>query len=282
MFRRKDFLASTMIFGQWKPTRIALAALLFGLFRKARQSAKQAQELNLKLQQSQTELQEALVQAKTANAAKTTFLNNMSHDIRTPMNALMGYTMMLKPRLKDEQLLGPGSRAALRSNLLLSIINHVLDMARIESGKMEVNEVYSKIGSDAEELVAVFSVEAKKKNIRLLTSVQVEHVHIMCDITKIREIFSNLISNAIKYTPEGGTVEFNVRELPCSRPGYACIQTEIADNGMGMSKEYLPTLFDAFTRERNTHSSACGYHATCSTGSWSWLRWRSLPAPAPA
>ena len=117
---------------------------------------------------------------------------------------------------------------------------------------MEVNEVYTRVGVDIEELISVFSVEAKKKHIRLLTSVQAEHEHILCDITKIREIFSNLISNAIKYTPEGGTVEFNMRELPCSRPGYMCMQAEIADNGIGMSKEYLPTLFDAFTRERNT------------------------------
>ena len=168
------------------------------------------------------------------------------------MNALLGYTMMLKPRLKDEELLGYVDKMEKSGKLLLSIINHVLDMARIESGRMEVNEVYTRVGIDFEELISVFSVVAKKKNIRLLVSGQVEHGHIMADMTKIREIFSNLISNAINYTPEGGTVEFNIRELPCSRPGYMRIQTEVADNGMGMSKEYLPTLFDAFTRERNT------------------------------
>lgn len=246
----KDFFKQNML------TLIAFLVLIIGLMltllHKERKSAREAVALTEKLKESQLQLKQALEQAESASEAKTNFLSNMSHDIRTPMNALMGYTKMLKPKIKDEELLGYVDKMEKSGNLLLSIINHVLDMARIESGRMEVNEVYSRVGIDIEELISVFSVEAKKKHIRLLTSEQVEHGHIMADITKIREIFSNLISNAIKYTPEGGTVEFNTRELPCSRPGYMRIQTEIADNGMGMSKEYLPTLFDAFTRERNT------------------------------
>ena len=246
----KDFIKQNML------TLIAFLVLIIGLMltllHKERKAAREAVALTARLKESQLRLKQALQQAESASVAKTNFLSNMSHDIRTPMNALMGYTMMLKPKIKDEELLGYVERMEQSGNLLLSIINHVLDMARIESGRMEVNEVYTRVGIDIEELISVFSVEAKKKNIRLLTSVQVEHGHIMADITKIREIFSNLISNAIKYTPEGGTVEFNTRELPCSRPGYMRIQSEIADNGMGMSKEYLPTLFDAFTRERNT------------------------------
>ena len=246
----KDFIKQNML------TLIAFLVLIIGLMLtllyKERKAAREAVALTARLKESQEQLKQALEQAESASEAKTNFLSNMSHDIRTPMNALLGYTKMLKPKIKDEELLGYVERMEKSGNLLLSIINHVLDMARIESGRMEVNEVYSRVGIDIEELISVFSVEAKKKNIRLLTSVQVEHMHIMADITKIREIFSNLISNAIKYTPEGGTVRLKVRELPCSRPGYACIQAEIADNGIGMSKEYLPTLFDAFTRERNT------------------------------
>lgn len=246
----KDFIKQNML------TLIAFLVLIIGLMltllHKERKAAREAVALTARLKESQEQLKQALQQAESASEAKTNFLSNMSHDIRTPMNALMGYTMMLKPKIKDEELLGYVDKMEKSGNLLLSIINHVLDMARIESGRMEVNEVYSRVGVDIEELISVFSVEAKKKHIRLLTSEQVEHRHIMADITKIREIFSNLISNAIKYTPEGGTVEFNTRELPCSRPGYMRIQTEVADNGMGMSKEYLPTLFDAFTRERNT------------------------------
>lgn len=246
----KDFIKQNML------TLIAFLVLIIGLMltllHKERKAAQVAVALTEKLKESQLQLKQALQQAESASVAKTNFLSNMSHDIRTPMNALLGYTMMLKPKIKDEELLGYVENMEKSGHLLLSIINHVLDMARIESGRMEVNEVYSRVGVDIEELISVFSVEAKKKHIRLLTSEQVEHGHIMADITKIREIFSNLISNAIKYTPEGGTVEFNTRELPCSRPGYMRIQTEIADNGMGMSKEYLPTLFDAFSRERNT------------------------------
>lgn len=246
----KDFIKQNML------TLIAFLVLIIGLMltllHKERKAAQETACLNARLKESQEQLKQALEQAESASEAKTNFLSNMSHDIRTPMNALIGYTMMLKPKIKDELLLGYVEKMESSGKLLLSIINHVLDIARIESGRMEVNEVYTRIGVDIEEVISVFSLEAKKKNIRLLTSVQVEHGHIMADITKIREIFSNLLSNAIKYTPEGGTVELKVRELPCSRPGYACIQVEIADNGIGMSKEYLPTLFDAFTRERNT------------------------------
>ena len=246
----KDFIKQHMLL------LVAVLVLIIGimlrLLYKERKAARETASLNERLQESQLQLKQALEQAECASEAKTNFLSNMSHDIRTPMNALMGYTMMLKPKIKDEELLGYVDKMEKSGKLLLSIINHVLDMARIESGRMEVNEVYTRVGIDFEELISVFSVEAKKKHIRLLTNVQVEHRHIMADITKIREIFSNLISNAIKYTPEGGTVELNIRELPCSRPGYMRIQTEVADNGIGMSKEYLPTLFDAFSRERNT------------------------------
>ena len=246
----KDFIKQNML------TLIAFLVLIIGLMltllHKERKAAQETACLNARLKESQEQLKQALEQAESASEAKTNFLSNMSHDIRTPMNALIGYTMMLKPKIKDELLLGYVEKMESSGKLLLSIINHVLDMARIESGRMEVNEVYTRVGIDFEELISVFSVEARKKHIRLLTSVQVEHGHIMADITKIREIFSNLISNAIKYTPEGGTVELNVRELPCSRPGYMRIQTEVADNGIGMSKEYLPTLFDAFSRECNT------------------------------
>ena len=246
----KAFIKQNML------TLIAFLVLIIGLMltllHKERKAAQEAASLNARLCESQEQLKQALEQAESASVAKTNFLSNMSHDIRTPMNALMGYTMMLKPRLKDEELLGYVGKMEQSGNLLLSIINHVLDMARIESGKMEVNEVYTKVGGDAVEVISVFSVEAKRKNIRLLTNMQVEHEHILCDATKIKEIFSNLISNAIKYTPEGGTVEFITRELPCSRPGYVRLQSEVVDNGMGMSKEFLPTIFDAFSRERNT------------------------------
>ena len=246
----KDFIKQNILL------LVAVLVLIIGimltLLYKERKAARETASLNERLQESQQQLKQALQKAESASEAKTNFLSNMSHDIRTPMNALMGYTMMLKPKIKDEQMLGYVEKMEQSGKLLLSIINNVLDMARIESGKMEVNEGYNVVSDDFKEILDVFGVEAKRKNISLQYNVQVEHKHIMCDATKIKEIVSNLISNAIKYTPEGGTVQLNVRELPCSRPGYVRIQTEVADNGIGMSKEYLPMIFDAFTRERNT------------------------------
>ena len=255
-----DFVKDNLVAVATGCTAVFLVILLvvLSLLRKARLAANESQSLNKKLQTSQTELQAALQKAENANAAKTNFLFNMSHDIRTPMNALLGYTKMMKDELKDEKLLSYQEKMEQSGNLLLSIINNVLDMARIESGKMELDENYARVGDIIEEICEVFAVEAKKKNICLLHEKHVEHEHIMCDATKVKEIFTNLLSNAIKYTAEGGTVILRTEELPCPKPGYVCIRTEVIDNGIGMSKEYLPTIFDAFSRERNTTAAKVG------------------------
>lgn len=194
----------------------------------------------------------ALVQAENANAAKSNFLFNMSHDIRTPMNALMGYNKLMKKDLTDPKLLDYQEKIEQSGTLLLSIINNVLDMARIESGKVELDENYTLVSDIAEKINGVFEVEAKKKGIHYIHELQVEHQHILCDVTKVQEIFVNLISNAIKYTPEGGTVTIRSQEILCDKEGYVCIKTEVTDTGIGMSKEFLPSLFVPFARERNT------------------------------
>ena len=194
----------------------------------------------------------AEARAKQADEAKTDFLFNMSHDIRTPMNALLGYAKLMKDELEDPKLLAYQEKMEQSGNLLLSIINNVLDMARIESGKLELDEDYNQVGDVLRDVCAVFEVEAQKKNIKLVRETEVKNKYILCDVTKLKEIFSNLLSNAIKYTPEGGTVTMRSVELPCKKKGYAYIKTEVIDNGIGMSKEYLPHIFDAFTRERNT------------------------------
>ena len=219
---------------------------------KARQAAFQSQKLNEKLQESQKELQVALQKAKSANTAKTNFLFNMSHDIRTPMNALLGYNQLMKKELTDPRLLDYQDKIEQSGNLLLTIINNVLDMARIESGKVEIAEDYVQIGDILKPICEVFEMEAKKKGISLNYEVQVEHNHFLCDGTKIREIFLNLISNAVKYTPSGGTVTVRTTELPGTIKGCIRIKTEVVDTGIGMSKEYLPILFEPFSRERNT------------------------------
>ena len=194
----------------------------------------------------------AQIQAEKANAAKSDFLFNMSHDIRTPMNALLGYSELMKRELTDPKLLDYQEKMEQSGNLLLSIINNVLDMARIESGKVELDEDYVKIRDIYQGVYKIFQAEAEKKGIHLEMEYEVLHEHVICDETKNREIFLNLISNAVKYTASGGKVTIRIRELDCDREDYVRIQTEIIDTGIGMSDEFLPSLFEAFARERNT------------------------------
>ena len=195
---------------------------------------------------------ESQMLAENANAAKSNFLFNMSHDIRTPMNALLGYNQLMKKELTDPKLIHYQKKIEQSGNLLLSIINNVLDMARIESGKMELDENYANIGIILEEVSGVFESSAKKKEIQFTCENSVIHQDILCDITKVKQIFVNLLSNAVKYTPSGGKVSIKSQEIPCEQEGFVRIRTEVIDTGIGMSKEYLPLLFDAFTRERNT------------------------------
>ena len=194
----------------------------------------------------------AQIQAEKANAAKSDFLFNMSHDIRTPMNALLGYSELIKRELTDPKLLDYQEKMEQSGNLLLSIINNVLDMARIESGKVELGEDYVKISDIYQNVYEVFRGEADKKGIQLAMEYNVEHEHVICDETKNKEIFLNLLSNAIKYTPSGGKVTIRTKELPCAREGYMRVQNEVIDTGIGMSEKFLPSLFSAFARERNT------------------------------
>ena len=203
-------------------------------------------------------LKKAYAAAENANKAKTEFLNNMSHDIRTPMNVILGYNQLMKSQLTEPKQLDYQKKIEQSGKLLLSIINNVLDMARIESGKMKVDENYEIVGEIVDEIISTFSSEAKEKGIHLSGSMQVAHRNILCDGTKIREIYINLVSNAIKYTPRGGKVTITVEELPCEKEGYIKIKAEIKDTGIGMSKEYLPTLFEPFTREHDTMTGKFG------------------------
>ena len=194
----------------------------------------------------------AQIQAEKANAAKSDFLFNMSHDIRTPMNALLGYNGLMKRELTDPKLLDYQEKMEQSGNLLLSIINNVLDMAKIESGKMELDENYVKIRDVYQGVYKIFQAEAEKKGIHLEMEYDVQHEHVICDETKNREIFLNLISNAVKYTASGGRITIKITELDCDRKDYMRIRTQVIDTGIGMSEEFLPSLFEAFARERNT------------------------------
>ncbi|WP_462289799.1 ATP-binding protein [Holdemanella biformis] len=197
-------------------------------------------------------LRQEKIKAEKANEAKSIFLFNMSHDIRTPMNAIVGYSQLMKKELTNPKLVHYQEMIEQSSKLLLSIINNVLDMARVESGKMELDENYEVVGNITQLVCSAFAAEASRKNIELNIIVNVEHKHIIVDSTKMQEILSNLISNAIKYTSAGGKVTIDTKELPYDKEGYVLIQTKVTDTGIGMSEEFLPSLFELFTRERNT------------------------------
>ena len=209
-------------------------------------------DLIKKERMQEAKLKEAYIVAEEANKAKTDFLNNMSHDIRTPMNVILGYNELMKQYLTDPILVDYQNKIEQSGKLLLSIINNVLDMARIESGKMVVEERAEQIGLVVEEIESVFESSAQEKNIVFTTSVDVDHTHVLWDGFKVREILMNLVGNAFKYTPEGGHIAIDVKELDCERSGYVRIQTQIKDTGIGMSEDFLPTLFDSFSREYNT------------------------------
>ena len=234
---------------------IGVVLVLLRKARKAEASAKLAADDTQKLNDR---LETALKKAEAASLAKTRFLNNMSHDIRTPMNVILGYAQLMEEELKEKDL--PETKEHLEKlqqsgKLLLSIINNVLDMARIESGKMEIDESYSRIEDIRQSVFIVFDAEARKKKIAFRYSVSVEHEHVLTDVTKVKEIFVNILSNAMKYTPSGGSVTVSLEELPCDEPGYMIVRTRVSDTGIGMSQDYLTRIFEAFTREKNTTRS---------------------------
>lgn len=209
-------------------------------------------------------LRQEIIQAKdaavAANAAKTSFLFNMSHDIRTPMNAIIGFRDLLE---KDQE--DPVKRADYlekikhASGVLLSIINNVLEMARIEKGVLQLDETACGAEQMFDMIYSIFEGMMHEKGITFTRHIDVKHDFVYCDVTKIREILINIISNAYKYTKPGGRVQLTLSELPSAREGYVTYRTTIADTGVGMSEDYLPHLYEEFSREANsTHSKIEG------------------------
>ena len=237
---------------------LSIISIILVLLRKARKAEAVAKLAANNTQKLNDKLEIALKKAEDASLAKTRFLNNMSHDIRTPMNVILGYAQLMENELKGKDMpetLEHLEKMQQSGNLLLSIINNVLDMARIESGRMELDENYCWIEDVRKSLFAVFDEKARKKNIALHYTMNVEHEHVLTDVTKVKEIFVNILSNAIKYTPSGGSVMMSVDELPCDEPGYMIVRNRVSDTGIGMSQDYMTKIFDAFTREQNTTKS---------------------------
>ncbi len=201
-------------------------------------------------------LAEALDRAEKASKAKTDFLFNMSHDIRTPMNAIIGYTDLLKKNADNLELRNRYIENIQTSNrYLLDLINNVLDTARIESGKAILDEVPSDSFEIGRILDTAFANEVAKKHIRYTFHNSVVHRYVYHDITKMEQIMFNIVSNAVKYTPDGGSIDIFFSEEPTGREGYANYTSVVKDTGIGISKEFLPHIFDTFSRERTVTDS---------------------------
>jgi signal transduction histidine kinase/ABC-type amino acid transport substrate-binding protein len=209
--------------------------------------------LNDELENQQEKLENACMQAESANNAKTSFLFNMSHDIRTPMNAIIGFADLLeKHQEKPEKRADYIKKIQDSGSVLLSIINNVLEMARIEKGTLAIEEAAWSAEQFNDTLYSVFQDMMKQKEIDFTRQIDVEHQYVFCDPIKLREVFINILSNAYKYTNPGGSVHMHLEEIPCEREGYAIYRTTISDTGIGMSEDFLPHIFEEFSRENNT------------------------------
>lgn len=198
----------------------------------------------------------AAQKAENASLAKTRFLFNMSHDIRTPMNAIIGYTNLLENHLDDKKTaLNYIHKLQSANSILLSLINYTLEMARIESGKLELREEHGSIHKLVNIMKSVTDPLTEEKNLNVRWNVDIRDDDVICDITKLREIILNIISNAIKYTPEGGNISIDITEKCEEGSDSALYCFVISDTGIGMSAEYLPHIFEEFSREHTSTES---------------------------
>ena len=203
-------------------------------------------------QRAQTQaLQDALMQAQHANNAKTTFLSNMSHDIRTPMNAIIGFTTIAINHINNkEQVKDCLQKVLSSSNHLLSLINDILDMSRIESGKVQIKEQECNISELMHNLVNIIQPQVKAKQLELfIDTYEVVNEDVIADTLKMNQVFINLLSNAVKYTPAGGTITFRIMQKTAFRHGYGDYVFTIKDTGIGMSEEFVKHIFEPFERE---------------------------------
>ena len=229
-------------------------AKLSGINRQLQEHAEMIEEQRSQLEKKQGELEDALHQAQIASSAKTVFLSNMSHDIRTPMNAIIGFADLALGSIDDKaQVKDCLSTISSSADYLLSLINNVLDMSRIEAGKLKLNEKAESLGNMLYRIedVVQADVQARRHDFSI-DMADVRDDVIVCDKTRLMEVLINLVSNAIKYTNPGGTISLTVAKKPSAQKGRALYEFRVKDNGIGIDEEFSKIIFDAFTRERST------------------------------
>ena len=207
------------------------------------------EEKKLEIAQQQR-IEEAVEEARRANRAKTVFLSNMSHDIRTPMNGIIGMTAIAASHVDDrERVLDSLKKISMASKHLLNLINEVLDMSKIESGKVELKDEPFNLAELVDSLVSMMNpqIEARSHTLELQVA-ELEHRYVIGDSLRLQQVFTNLMGNSVKYTPDGGVLKLAVSEKSCDRAGCGCYEFVFEDNGMGMSEEYVKRIFEPFSR----------------------------------
>ena len=235
-----------VILGFLRKSRIAEA--------KAKKAASQSRELNQKLQESHRELETALLRAESANSAKTTFLNNMSHDIRTPMNAIIGFTSLAASHVDNKDKVKEYlSKIAISSEHLLSLINDILDMSRIESGKVKISENPLHLPDLLHDIRTIVQPNIASRQLDfLIDTVDVRNEDIIADKLRLTQVLLNIMSNGIKFNKTGGTISLRVKQTKSAPSGYGNYQFIIRDTGIGMKPEFQKHIFESFTREESS------------------------------
>ena len=209
-------------------------------------------KMSEQLQQQTAELKEALAAAQYADQAKTTFLNNISHDIRTPMNAIIGFTKLALESTDINVHRDYLNNIAVSSKYLLDLINGILELSKIENQKLELEEILVDVNDIYRQLEAILHIDLEKKRLTYMASLNIRHMHLYMDTTHYSQIFLNIVSNAIKYTPMDGKISVSCEEIPGDVPDTCILETVIQDNGIGMSSDFLSHACESFARERTS------------------------------
>ena len=231
---------------------LLILTVILGFLRNARLAAARAERLNTKLQESEQELKQALTEAESANAAKTTFLNSMSHDIRTPMNAIIGFTNIALHQDSVPEIHNCLKKIEDSSDHLLSLLNDILDLSHIESGKVVFSPVPADITAVTDSAVEIINGTLLNRSLNFEVHREpMENPYVMTEPVRIREILVNILNNAVKFTNDGGTIRLDVSNRPGADAQHRVVCYRVQDTGVGMSEEFLTKLFDEFEQEKN-------------------------------